>query len=329
MNSPNYAFAESAFAPETLTPNVLRVEDPRVKVISVFALCAIVSSLTPMPAGFESPVGAVPRDTSDVALVPIAQPAQPAQSPRPSMLNFAVNAVQSSVTQTAETVSQTVQTAFWPEAPTDKAWTALPVQSGWADAQLFQAQSDSLVAKAVGSAEGTRRPDGGKNPAYRGHVDPGNAVWNVGTFSYQHCGNCAPAEADRRQLARLAQQFAQIQAQARDRYGVQLSLEEQLNAIDLANQAPLAALAQGGFIDRLQQAKQQGLSGSDAILQARVYAYKNPHTNRWEAPGLGNTKPRITQDQARRQAAIATAIQQHSAATIQSHSAATIPAQSS
>jgi hypothetical protein len=309
MNSPNPPFWDTFFtaSPTTTEPTSNPMAD-RAKVLSILAICAIGSSLTPMPEGFVTP-SASSRDLPMVAddVAPAPQSAN-----RPSMLNFTVNAVQQTIAQTADNVSQTVQTAFWPEAPTDKAWTALPVQPGWNDAALFQAASNSLVAKAVGSAEGTRRPDGGQNPAYQGHVDPGNAVWNVGTFSYQHCGKCAPEEADRRQLARLAGQFAQIQAHATDRYGVKLSLEEQLNAIDLANQAPLAALAQGGFIDRLQQAKQQGLTGSDAILQARVYAYKNPQTDRWEAPGLGNTKSRITQDQARRQAAIAAAIQQHS-----------------
>lgn len=189
------------------------------------------------------------------------------------------------------------------------AWNPLPNVPGIFAEALFSDNSDSLVAKAVGSAEGTRQPNGATNRAYFGHVDPGNAVWNIGTFSYQHCGNCAPEEADRRQLRRLAKQFAQINQYARDRYGFQLSLEEQLNAIDLANQAPLAALAQGGFIDRLQEAKQQGLTGSQAILQARVYSYKNPITNRWEAPGLGNTKRSITRDQARRQDAIARTVQ--------------------
>jgi hypothetical protein len=309
MNSPNSTFFNLSFTTRPATPVPEPTANPmadRAKVLSILAICAIGSSLTPMPEGFgTSPAASrdLPMLADDVAPTP--------QSQRPSMLNFTVNAVQQTIAQTADNVSQTVQTAFWPEGPTDQAWTALPEQAGWADAALFQAQTNSLVAKAVGSAEGTRRPDGGKNPAYKGHVDPGNAVWNVGTFSYQHCGNCAPEEADRRQLDRLARQFSQIQTQATDRYGVKLSLEEQLNAIDLANQAPLAALAQGGFIDRLQQAKQQGLTGSNAILQARVYAYKNPQTDRWEAPGLGNTKARITQDQARRQAAIAAAIQQH------------------
>ncbi len=194
---------------------------------------------------------------------------------------------------------------------TVRAWSALPAQRGQSIEQLFQHQSQSLVAKAVGSAEGTRQPDGGTNRAYYGHVDPGNAVWNVGTFSYQHCGKCAPEEADRRQLQRLASQFTQIQRYAQQQYNMQLSLEAQLNAIDLANQAPLAALTQGGFIDRLDQAQRNGLTGSDAILQARVYAYKNPTTNRWEAPGLGNTLSSITHDQARRQAAIARALELH------------------
>jgi hypothetical protein len=186
----------------------------------------------------------------------------------------------------------------------------LTIQPGRPVQALFNADSNSLVAKAVGNAEGTRRADGGFNRAYHGHVDPGNAVWNVGTFSYQHCRQCTPQEADRRQLTRLANQFAKIQDQAQ-RSGMKLSLEEQLNAIDLANQAPLAALSSGGFIDRLRHFKSQGLVGSQAILQARVYSYQNPLTHYWEAPGLGNTLSSITHDQSRRQVAIARAIQSH------------------
>jgi hypothetical protein len=274
----------------------------RDKVVSVVGILAIFSSFTPVPAGL------VPRPLPVTATTTVSHPAL---AKRPSILSFTVNTVQNTIETTVDNVAQTVQTTLWPTAPTGQAWTPLPVQPGWDAVALFSQQSFSLVAKAVGSAEGTRRPDGARNRAYYGHIDPGNAVWNVGTFSYQHCRTCSPEEADRRQLTRLGQQFEQIQRQAHDRYSMTLSLEEQLNAIDLANQAPLAALAHGGFIDRLYQAKQQGLTGSDAILQARVYAYKNPVSNLWEAPGLGNTKPRITYDQARRQAAIARAIQQH------------------
>lgn len=312
MNSSEYfsPASDAALGPETvaIAPPSLATEQQqhRIRVVSILAILAIFSSLTPMPQPLTSNDH---RDTDSTAMVP-------PRSARPSVLSFTVNAVHSQITTTTNNVVQQVQqvqTQLWPSQPTGRAWMPLAPQVGWSDQALFGPQhpSLSLVTKAVGAAEGTRRPDGGKNKAYFGHVDPGNAVWNVGTFSYQHCGTCSPAEADRRQLARLKRQFAKIQAQAQGGYGMQLTLEEQLNAIDLANQAPLAALSKGGFIDRLSQAKQQGLAGSDAILQARVYSYKNPITNRWEAPGLGNTKPRIIRDQARRQEAIARAIQLH------------------
>jgi hypothetical protein len=174
---------------------------------------------------------------------------------------------------------------------------------------LFQGGSASLVAKAVGSAEGTRRPDGGKNPAYKGHVDPGNGKWNLGSFSYQH-GASSPEEADVKQLRRLQLQYQMIQDQAKKR-GLTLGVEEQLNAIDLANQSPLAALEADGYIDRLAQAYQQGYRGGDAILQARVYSYFNTRTNFWDAPGLGNTEASIRHDQARRQAEVASALALH------------------
>ncbi|MCU0548645.1 MAG: hypothetical protein MUC48_04785 [Leptolyngbya sp. Prado105] len=175
--------------------------------------------------------------------------------------------------------------------------------------ELFEGGPDSLVAKAVGSAEGTRTPDGGKTWAYYGHVDPGNGVWNMGSFSYQH-GADSPDDADRKQLDRLRRQYNMIQDSA-IAAGLRLGLAEQLNGIDLANQAPLAALDQGGYIDRLRQAYDRGLQGSEAVLQARTYSYLNPRTNQWEAPGLGNTEESISRDQARRQSAIAEAISSH------------------
>jgi hypothetical protein len=174
---------------------------------------------------------------------------------------------------------------------------------------LFEGGSNSLVATAVGSAEGTRTPDGGKTWAYYGHVDPGNARWNLGSFSYQHEAR-SPEDADERQLNRLRRQFEVIR-QTASTNGLQLSLEEQLNAIDLANQAPLAALAQGGYVERLQQARDRGLRGTEAVLQARTYSFINPNTNQWDAPGLGNTEYSISRDQARRLSAIAQAMAMH------------------
>lgn len=171
---------------------------------------------------------------------------------------------------------------------------------------LFQGNSNSLVARAVGSAEGTRTPTGDKTRAYRGHVDPGNGVWNLGTFSYQH-GATSPEEADQRQIRRLRRQAETLRQAAREK-GMELTLEETLNGIDLANQSPRAALSRGGYIDRLKQARDMGLTGTNAVLWARTRAFLDPDTSRWNAPGLGNNVHSITSDQQRRLRAIAKAI---------------------
>ncbi|MBW4514105.1 MAG: hypothetical protein KME11_02630 [Timaviella obliquedivisa GSE-PSE-MK23-08B] len=189
--------------------------------------------------------------------------------------------------------------------------------------KLFTGNTNSLVAKAVGSAEGTRTPEGDRTHAYYGHVDPGNQVWNRGSFSYQHSAQ-SPEDADQKQLSRLADQAKVIEAKAAD-HGLQLTLEEKLNGIDLANQAPKAALDQGGYVDWLAQARQQGMSGSDAVLWARTRAFINPATQRWDAPGLGNTAETIGHDQARRMAAIARAIAVNQDAVKQAINVASLP----
>jgi hypothetical protein len=169
--------------------------------------------------------------------------------------------------------------------------------------QLFSGGADSLVARTVGKAEGTRRADGGRNRAYYGHVDPGNRKWNLGSFSYQHAAT-SPEDADERQLRRLQRQDATLLQKAAEQ-GIELGLDERLNAIDLANQAPLAALDRGGYIERLKEAQERGFQGTEAILEARVNAYRHPDTHEWDAPGLGNHEASIRHDQARRMEAIA------------------------
>ncbi|XHX79083.1 MAG: hypothetical protein RBJ76_03890 [Stenomitos frigidus ULC029] len=178
--------------------------------------------------------------------------------------------------------------------------------------ELFTGGSDSLVARTVGHAEGTRTPDGRKTRAYYGHTDPGNGVWNLGSFSFQHCRevrySCStPEQADEHQLQRLQSQHAALQQRA-TAAKLLLTLPEILNGIDLANQAPLAALSDQGYIDRLVQAKQKGFNGQEAILEARVWSYWHPQKNRWDAAGLGNTEANIRHDQRRRLLAIARAM---------------------
>jgi hypothetical protein len=192
--------------------------------------------------------------------------------------------------------------------PLDDIPTARQISVGQAidTSELFKGDSDSLVAKAVGNAEGTRTPEGGRNPAYYGHVDPGNGAWNLGSFSYQHQSS-SPEEADSKQLRRLQTQAASLQLKAQTQ-GLELTLEQQLNGIDLANQAPQAALDRGGYIDRLVQAQQMGLQDPEAVLWARTRAFLDPDTQQWNAPGLGNNVYSIMHDQQRRQRAIAQAI---------------------
>lgn len=171
---------------------------------------------------------------------------------------------------------------------------------------LFAGGSDSLVARTVGHAEGTRTADGHKTRAYYGHSDPGNGVWNLGSFSYQHAAS-SPEDADEKQLARLKRQREALRQKAAAAR-LQWSREEELNAIDLANQAPLAALDTPGYVEWLKQAHDRGLTGEDAILWARTQSYWNPRKERWEAPGLGNTEGSISHDQNRRLTAIARAL---------------------
>jgi hypothetical protein len=192
-----------------------------------------------------------------------------------------------------------------PSIPTDIP-NSIPSESMQNAATIFQGGANSLVARAVGSAEGTRRPDGSKNPAYYGHRDPGNAKWNLGSFSYQHAAR-SPEDADQRQLNRLQTQDQMLQQKAAAK-GLQLTLEERMNGLDLANQAPLAALDRGGYIDRLKEARDRGLRGNEAILIARVNSYREPSTNLWDAPGLGNNEADIRHDQARRMDAVGEAI---------------------
>ncbi|MEM9162774.1 MAG: hypothetical protein AAGC54_06855 [Cyanobacteria bacterium P01_F01_bin.4] len=198
---------------------------------------------------------------------------------------------------------------------TETVITAHPVNLAAPDPRhIFEGGSDSVVARIVGSAEGTRTADGQRTTAYYGHVDPGNGVWNLGTFSYQH-GATTPEEADVKQLARLQRQGNTLEQKA-TLNGIQLSLLEKLNGLDLANQSPRAALERGGYIERLAEARQQGMDGADAILWARTHAYMDPDTQRWNAPGLGNTHHSISRDQARRLRAINRALDGYATANV-------------
>lgn len=225
---------------------------------------------------------ATPAPAKDIALTFDSPPAKTAKAPaRAVSLSFTPKPTQSSPTPITQVVRHALET-------------------------LFHDGSNSLVARAVGSAEGTRTPDGGYTAAYYGHVDPGNHKWNLGSFSYQH-GAKSPDDADDKQLKRLYKQALDLRQQA-SQHQVTLSLAEELNGIDLANQAPLAALDRG-YIDWLAIARQQPMSEADRIIWARTRAFLDPDSGRWNAPGLGNTLNSIRWDQTRRQQAVQQAIE--------------------
>ena len=119
-------------------------------------------------------LGATPAPAKDIALTFDSPPAKTAKAPASAVsLSFAPKPTQTSPTPITQVVRHTLET-------------------------LFHGGSNSLVARAVGNAEGTRTPDGGYTAAYYGHVDPGNHKWNLGSFSYQH-GAKSPADADAKQ----------------------------------------------------------------------------------------------------------------------------------
>ncbi|MGG6297849.1 hypothetical protein ACQ4M4_25940 [Leptolyngbya sp. AN02str] len=258
----------------------------------------------------EPPPQFVPEPLVDLGLAPTVEAAeQPADKPdraaRPIELSFALDELE-------------ITAAPMPPKP------VVAAQGGMAIASLdtlFEGASDSLVARTVGSAEGTRTPEGLRTKAYYGHTDPGNGVWNLGSFSYQH-GAATPEEADSKQLARLQRQAATLQQKA-NAYGLTLTLEETLNGIDLANQAPLAALDRGGYIDWLVQAKELGMTGDEAILWSRTRSFIDPDSQQWNAPGLGNNIHSISHDQERRMGMITKALQSYQETAI-----ATAPPQS-
>ncbi|NJN87227.1 MAG: hypothetical protein HC881_14170 [Leptolyngbyaceae cyanobacterium SL_7_1] len=154
--------------------------------------------------------------------------------------------------------------------------------------EFFQGGSDSLVAVAIGSAEGTRTSTGDRTAAYEGHVDPGNQVWNRGTFSYQHEAR-SPEEADQKQLRRLRQQADLLHQQASSK-GMALTLEEWLNALDLANQAPAAALERGD-ISMVAPSHAIGLRDADAILWGTGAIVPRPRHAPVECPRSGQQHP--------------------------------------
>jgi hypothetical protein len=157
--------------------------------------------------------------------------------------------------------------------------------------EMLSGGSDSLIAIAVGCAEGTRTPDGGKTKAWYGHVDPGNGANNQGSFSYQHPAK-SPVEADLRQIEKLKNvllpTFLGAGLICRTHFAI---------ACDLFTQSELACMGDGGLLEQLRE------SPND-LVGARVRSYYDPKTGKLDAPGFGDDLARLRADQERRTKAV-------------------------
>jgi len=174
--------------------------------------------------------------------------------------------------------------------------------------------SDSIIAIAVGCAEGTRTADGGFTNAYFGHTDPGNGAQNQGSFSYQHPAN-SPAMADKMQLQKIKYDLLP-KFEAAVTKGQILPLEQtRLFAIacDVFTQSELACLGKGGFLGQMQgnflvATATDGCLDVQRVIDWRVNAYYDPATGELDAPGFGNNLGRLIADQERRTKAVLRAI---------------------
>ncbi|MCT7981537.1 hypothetical protein [Laspinema olomoucense] len=120
-----------------------------------------------------------------------------------------------------------------------------------------------LGVRAICAAEGNCLSDGTRTALSKGHIDPGNGVWNRGWCSDQGRGR-DENEADVKCLE-YAQKWLEPNADA-----IQHGPEVYINSIDLANQSSVKS----GLADKYQRAKLEGRSGTDAIAHARVEAFR-------------------------------------------------------
>ncbi|MDY6783177.1 MAG: M23 family metallopeptidase [Cyanobacteriota bacterium] len=148
--------------------------------------------------------------------------------------------------------------------------------------ELFQSPQ-SLGARAIGHAEGNLTVSGKPTSLYYGHDDPGNFKRNQGWCSDQGRGGGDVVVADRKCLERMQQRLPllayDLRAASIDPEG---ETEVFLNAADLYNQASPWVSRQ--FPQKYAAARQQGKQGEDALVWARVEAFRR--NGRIDASGL-------------------------------------------
>jgi hypothetical protein len=165
---------------------------------------------------------------------------------------------------------------------------------------MLSGGSDSAIAIAVGTAEGTRTPDGRVTAAYAGHTDPGNGARNQGSFSYQGVAD-SPQAADLRQiekfkavlLPKFLKLFKENSPEVRALWAI---------ACDCFVQSEVACTAEDGFLDQISAFTFE--FNPPSIIEARYQAYFDPATGKLDASGFGNDPTRLRADQQRRTDAV-------------------------
>ncbi|HSI59245.1 MAG TPA: LysM peptidoglycan-binding domain-containing protein [Ideonella sp.] len=163
-------------------------------------------------------------------------------------------------------------------APVATGDRAAATGAGRIDLQAFldpRLGSQAPAAIVIGNAEGTRTAQGGTTAAFGGHIDPGNAAHNQGSFSYQSRA-ASPAEADRLQLQRLQGRVPAYEQAARAAGLDPSDARLASSYFDLYNQSPAAAAR---FLDQMPRLSGAALT-PERLTQARVDAFVNPDTGR-------------------------------------------------
>ncbi len=152
--------------------------------------------------------------------------------------------------------------------------------------------SQALMAIIIGNAEGNRRPDGSFKPSANGHIDPGNAQRNIGSFSLQGAPGLTAGQADTMQLGRLRAQLPAFSQAARETGLAPNNALLASSYFDLYNQSPSAA---GRFLQQIGYLRDVGISQA-SINELRFRSFINPETGQRWTPGTGRGFMKIARD---------------------------------
>ncbi|MDY6897225.1 MAG: hypothetical protein SWZ49_04010 [Cyanobacteriota bacterium] len=135
------------------------------------------------------------------------------------------------------------------------------------------ADNSSIGVLAICTAEGNCKIDGSRTKLYSGHLDPGNGVLNRGWCSDQGRGGNNLDNADAVCLKRTRSRIPRLVRKLQN-VGIkpEQNIEAFINNLDQWNQA--SPRVSDAFPTRYADALKKGLKGKEAILWARVEAFR-------------------------------------------------------